>query len=99
MLSGDRRGASRNAGSPAFRHSAPPARIAQLHKTCTSDRVEGTFRLVTMTAPAPPRRLALTRREKRSVGGMAGFVLLLHVLGWGTLVVFIAPAHYELGGA
>ncbi len=52
-----------------------------------------------MTAPAPTRRFALTRPEKRSVGGMAGFVLLLHVLGWGTLVVFVAPAHYELGGA
>jgi high-affinity nickel-transport protein len=52
-----------------------------------------------MTAPAPPRRFALTRPEKRSVGGMAGFVLLLHVFGWGTLAVFIAPAHYHLGGA
>jgi nickel/cobalt transporter (NiCoT) family protein len=54
---------------------------------------------VTLTAPAPPRRFALTRPEKRSVAGMTGFVLLLHVLGWGTLAVFIAPAHYELGGA
>ena len=52
---------------------------------------------MTLTAPAPPRRFALTRPEKRSVGGMVGFVLLLHVLGWGTLVVFVAPAHYELG--
>jgi high-affinity nickel-transport protein len=72
--------------------------MAQLHKTCIKDTVGGTFRLVTMTAPAPPRRFALTRPEKRSVGGMAGFVLLLHVLGWGTLAVFIVPAHYELGG-
>jgi high-affinity nickel-transport protein len=52
---------------------------------------------VTLTAPAPPRRFALSRPEKRSVGGMVGFVLLLHVLGWGTLAVFVAPAHYELG--
>jgi high-affinity nickel-transport protein len=72
--------------------------MAQLHKTCIKDTVGGTFRLVTMTAPAPPRRFALTHPEKRSVGGMAGFVLLLHVLGWGTLAVFIVPAHYELGG-
>ena len=60
--------------------------------------MEGTFHLVTITAPATTR-FALTRPEKRSVGGMVGFVLLLHVLGWGTLAVFIAPAHYELGDA
>ncbi|HEY2224994.1 MAG TPA: HoxN/HupN/NixA family nickel/cobalt transporter [Actinomycetospora sp.] len=29
---------------------------------------------------------------------MVGFILLLHVVGWGTLAVFIAPAHYDLGG-
>jgi high-affinity nickel-transport protein len=52
-----------------------------------------------MTAPGRTRRFALSRPEKRSVGGMVGFVVLLHVLGWGTLAVFIAPAHYELGGA
>ena len=73
------------------------AQMAQLHKACISDPVEGTFRLVTMTAPPTTRRFALTRPEKRSVGGMVGFVLLLHVLGWGTLAVFVAPAHYELG--
>jgi high-affinity nickel-transport protein len=61
--------------------------------------VEGMSPPVTLTAPAPPRRFTLTRPEKRSVAGMTGFVLLLHVLGWGTLAVFIAPAHYELGGA
>jgi high-affinity nickel-transport protein len=77
----------------------PPAQTALLHKACISDRVEGTSPPVTLTAPAPPRRFALTRPEKRSVAGMTGFVLLLHVLGWGTLAVFIAPAHYELGGA
>jgi nickel/cobalt transporter (NiCoT) family protein len=93
----DRGAVSSNPGSRAFRRSAPPARIAQLHKTCISDSVEGTFGLVTMTAPAPTRRFALSRPEKRSVGGMVGFVLLLHVLGWGTLAVFIVPAHYELG--
>ena len=42
-------------------------------------------------------RSALTAREWRVVGGMGGFVLLLHVLGWGTLVGLVVPAHYELG--
>jgi high-affinity nickel-transport protein len=39
----------------------------------------------------------LSRREWRSVGGMAGFVLLLHVLGWGVLVLAVAPHDYQLG--
>jgi high-affinity nickel-transport protein len=30
---------------------------------------------------------------------MAGFVLLLHVVGWGALVLVVAPAHYSLGTA
>lgn len=29
---------------------------------------------------------------------MGGFVVLLHVLGWGSLVLFVNPAHYQLGG-
>ncbi|MEP6696952.1 MAG: HoxN/HupN/NixA family nickel/cobalt transporter [Pseudonocardiales bacterium] len=29
---------------------------------------------------------------------MAGFILLLHVLGWGTLLGVVAPAHYNVGG-
>ena len=53
---------------------------------------------MTVTAPATTRRFTLNRPEKRSVVGMVGFVLLLHVLGWGTLAFFIAPAHYQLGG-
>jgi high-affinity nickel-transport protein len=39
----------------------------------------------------------LTRREWRSVGGMTGFVLLLHVVGWGVLVFAVAPHDYRLG--
>ena len=39
----------------------------------------------------------LSRREWRSVAGMAGFVLLLHVLGWGVLVFAVAPHDYQLG--
>ena len=46
------------------------------------------------TAGSPGR---LSRREWRSVGGMAGFVLLLHVLGWGVLVFAVAPHDYHLG--
>jgi nickel/cobalt transporter (NiCoT) family protein len=56
------------------------------------------FSAVTTAAPAATRRFAMSGSEKRSAAGMVGFILLLHVLGWGTLAVFIAPAHYDLGG-
>ncbi|MDQ0822826.1 high-affinity nickel-transport protein [Arthrobacter sp. V4I6] len=36
-------------------------------------------------------RLALSGREWASIGGMAAFVTFLHVLGWGVLVIVIAP--------
>ena len=39
----------------------------------------------------------LSRQERRSVTGMAAFVLLLHVLGWGVLVLAVAPQDYRLG--
>jgi nickel/cobalt transporter (NiCoT) family protein len=36
-------------------------------------------------------------RERRSIAGMSAFVVLLHVIGWGVLVLAVAPAHYQLG--
>ncbi|RSD19585.1 Nickel transporter NicT [Amycolatopsis eburnea] len=42
-------------------------------------------------------RRGLSRREWVSVGGMAGFILLLNVVGWVVLAVFVAPHHYALG--
>jgi len=38
-----------------------------------------------------------SRHERRSITGMAGFVLLLHVLGWGVLIFAVAPQDYRLG--
>jgi high-affinity nickel-transport protein len=53
--------------------------------------------------PVPSRagrlRSALTAGEWSSVLGMAGFILLLHLLGWGTLLGLIAPHHYSLGSS
>ncbi|MER6160722.1 HoxN/HupN/NixA family nickel/cobalt transporter [Streptomyces sp. NPDC001868] len=40
----------------------------------------------------------MTREEWASLGGMAGFILALHVIGWFTLVVIVAPEHYGVGG-
>jgi high-affinity nickel-transport protein len=46
-----------------------------------------------------PVNAAWTRRELSSVLGMAAFVLLLHVIGWGVLVLAVAPHNYMLGSA
>ncbi|MFE0630735.1 HoxN/HupN/NixA family nickel/cobalt transporter [Streptomyces sp. NPDC058864] len=42
-------------------------------------------------------RHALSRQEWARVGGMAAFVVGLHVIGWFTLVAVVAPEHYNLG--
>jgi high-affinity nickel-transport protein len=45
-----------------------------------------------------PRRLALPgHRERRHMGAMAGFIAVLHLLGWGTLVAIVVPQHLRLG--
>lgn len=43
-------------------------------------------------------RASLTARDRRSLWGMAGFVVLLHVLGFGVLFGLVVPRHYHLGG-
>src|SRR4051794_8959301 len=43
-------------------------------------------------------RSRLTRGEWASIWGMAGFVLLLHVVGWGVLGLIVAPQHYQVSG-
>jgi len=47
---------------------------------------------------AKRRSLRLTHGEKRSVVGMASFVLLLHLVGWGTLIALVAPREYQVAG-
>ncbi|MGW2423839.1 HoxN/HupN/NixA family nickel/cobalt transporter [Streptomyces sp. NPDC001709] len=42
-------------------------------------------------------RASMTRQEWIRVGGMAAFVLALHIIGWGTLVGIIAPQHFSVG--
>ncbi len=55
-----------------------------------------------MTATlATPERTRPVRRQRwpwRACTGMYGFVALLHVLGWGTLVLFVLPGDYHVGG-
>jgi len=58
---------------------------------------------ITTEAPAAPgsrwRRMsgAMTRAEWSRLGGMAAFIVALHVIGWFTLVAIVAPEHYSLG--
>jgi len=42
-------------------------------------------------------RDAIDSKGWLSLGGMGGFILALHVIGWGLLIFVIAPAHYQVG--
>lgn len=42
-------------------------------------------------------RGSMTREEWIRVGGMAAFIVALHVIGWFTLVGIVAPEHYSIG--
>ncbi len=46
---------------------------------------------------APPANGGWSRRDRTSLGAMAGFIALLHILGWGVLSWVIAPANYRIG--
>ncbi|MGW3286409.1 HoxN/HupN/NixA family nickel/cobalt transporter [Streptomyces sp. NPDC001002] len=57
-----------------------------------------------LPAPAEAKRSAwhrvrgsMTRQEWIRVGGMAAFVLALHIIGWFTLIAIVAPEHYSIG--
>ncbi len=39
----------------------------------------------------------LTRREWGRIGGMFGFIALLHIVGFGILIAFVVPEHYRVG--
>jgi high-affinity nickel-transport protein len=44
-------------------------------------------------------RAGLTAADRRSLIGMAGVVVLLHVVGFGVLFGLVIPHHFRLGGA
>jgi high-affinity nickel-transport protein len=43
-------------------------------------------------------RRSLTRRDRRSLSGMLGFIILLHAVGFAVLFGLVAPKHFHLGG-
>jgi nickel/cobalt transporter (NiCoT) family protein len=48
-------------------------------------------------AHAPRTGGGFSRHERRSIAAMSAVVLSLHVVGWGVLVLAVAPAGYQLG--
>ncbi len=44
-------------------------------------------------------RASLSAQDRRSLWGMAGFIVLLHVVGFGLLFALVLPKHLHLGGA
>ncbi|HEY1969559.1 MAG TPA: HoxN/HupN/NixA family nickel/cobalt transporter, partial [Pseudonocardia sp.] len=59
---------------------------------------------MTSTTPVDSRsgvarfRASLTRADWTSIGGMYGFILLLHLVGFGVLIGLVVPHAYNLGG-
>jgi len=45
----------------------------------------------------PSQRIALGRREWVVMSAMFGFILLLHIVGWGTLIGVVAPQGLSVG--
>ncbi len=58
--------------------------------------------MTTLLAPALAQRVdrirqGLTRGEWIRLGGMAAFIVALHVVGWFIIVALVAPHHYAVG--
>src|SRR2546429_4587379 len=51
------------------------------------------------STPPTAAREPLRRPDWLRLGGMAGFIAVLHLAGWGTLLLVVAPAHYHVGTA
>ncbi|WP_436536460.1 HoxN/HupN/NixA family nickel/cobalt transporter [Actinoplanes sp. HUAS TT8] len=41
---------------------------------------------------------SLTRQDRRALGGMTVFIVLLHLVGFGVLFGLVVPRHFHLGG-
>ncbi|HEY7010860.1 MAG TPA: HoxN/HupN/NixA family nickel/cobalt transporter [Jatrophihabitantaceae bacterium] len=52
---------------------------------------------VTLRGQLSGFRRGLTSRDRASLGGMLGTIVLLHVVGFGLLFGLVAPQHYHLG--
>jgi len=43
-------------------------------------------------------RASLTTADRRSLAAMGGFIVALHIIGFGVLFGLVVPKHYQLGG-
>ena len=69
-----------------------------LHIVCNYEEARSYYDPVTPTTIDRPARRQLTRGEKASLVRTLGFVLFLHLVGWGLLVGVVAPHDYQVGG-
>jgi len=51
------------------------------------------------TSTPPSLRAALGPKGWAGLAGMAGFIVALHVVGWGILMLVVAPRQYHVGSA
>jgi nickel/cobalt transporter (NiCoT) family protein len=51
------------------------------------------------TAPLAQFRRSLSPADRRSLLGMSGVIVALHVVGFGVLLGLVVPQHYQLGGS
>jgi high-affinity nickel-transport protein len=49
-------------------------------------------------SPFSAFRRSLNRQDWTSLGGMFGFIVFLHVVGFGILFGFVVPEHFRIGG-
>src|SRR5215470_19340799 len=80
-----------------MRETFPPAIATPDESDVTAAPSESAAVSPVSGAPTASAVRRLTRREWTRIGVMAGFVVLLHVLGFFSLFALIAPHHYNLG--
>ncbi len=49
-------------------------------------------------APLSQFRKSLNRHDRTVLGGMYGFILVLHIVGFGVLLLLVVPRAYQIGG-
>jgi high-affinity nickel-transport protein len=65
-------------------------------QTCETRKAQQLHRTTSRVADF---RRSLSRTDRRSLLGMTGVILALHVVGFGVLLGLVVPQHYHLGGA
>ncbi len=80
----------------------PTGRMARAGQPAPTGRMARARQPAQAEQPALAGRLERVRRalspaEWRRLAGLFGFILALHVVGWFTVIVVVAPGHYAMG--